>query len=227
MGDHRVSRSHAADTLLLRSNGPRPHARRLPRSPGEEVAMTQATEQRTSPITGTSDAVERKPTVTAVFDGPEAVEQACEIAAGHDYAIGDVNVVMSEETRRHYLAQPGAQIEIAKHSAEGGALGGPTGGRVGIAIAIAAAVGAAIAVPGLGFAAGPLAVAAASAGAAGLAAGLVGAIAHWGLPEPRVAEYEQEIAAGRVLIGVQTRTEEDARAIAREWEDIGGRAVHV
>jgi hypothetical protein len=189
--------------------------------------MTRATEQRTSPITGTSDVVERKPTATALFDGPELVERAYEVAAAHGYEIGDVNVVMSEETRRHYLAQPGAHIEIAKHSAEGGALGGPTGGRASIAIAIAAAVGAAIAVPGLGFVAGPLAVAAASAGAAGLAAGLVGAIAQWGLPQTRVNEYEREIAAGRVLIGVQTRTDEDARAIAREWEAIGGRGVHV
>jgi hypothetical protein len=173
-------------------------------------------------------ATQQKITVTAIFDGPDAIERAYEIAQEHGYEIGDVNVVMSEETRRQYYSQPGEiKTEIAKKSAEGGELGGPTGGRISIAISIAAAVGAAIAVPGLGFVmAGPLAVAAASAGAAGVAAGLIGAIAHWGLPRPRVREYEAELTAGRILIGVQARSAEDARAIARAWQAIGGRHIH-
>ena len=190
--------------------------------------MSQATDHDSSPTTLESGRDPKPTTVTAVFEGPEAIERAYEVAVARGYEIGDVNVVMSEETRRQYYSKPGEiKSEIAKKSVEGGELGGPTGGRIGIAISIAAAVGAAIAVPGLGFVmAGPLAVAAASAGAAGLAAGLLGAIAHWGLPQTRVSEYEAEITDGHVLIGVQTRSVDDARAIAREWEAIGGRHIH-
>ncbi len=178
--------------------------------------------------TTAESSVKQAVTVTAIFDDPKAIERAYEIAVAHGYEIGDVNVVMSEETRRHYYGQPSEiKTEIAKKSAEGGELGGPTGGRIAIALSIAAAVGAAIVVPGLGFVmAGPIAVAAAGAGAAGVAAGLLGAIAHWGVPRSRVREYEAEITAGRILIGVQTRSVEDARAIAREWQTLGGRHIH-
>ena len=80
--------------------------------------------------------------VTGIFENPDAVERAYEVAVAHGYEIGDVNVVMSEETRHRYYSQPGEiNTEIAKKSAEGGELGGPTGGRIAIALSIAAAVG--------------------------------------------------------------------------------------
>jgi hypothetical protein len=167
-------------------------------------------------------------TVTGVFSDPDGVERAYEVAVARGYEIGDVNVVMSEETRRRFYSEErDLSSEIAKKSAEGGELGGPTGGRVGIAVAIAAAVGAAFVLPGLGFVmAGPLAVALAGAGAAGLAAGLIGALADWGLPDERVLQYQSEISDGRILIGVKTRNAEDARSIAQEWQAIGGQHVH-
>ena len=74
------------------------------------------------------------PVVTAVFNTPEQIESAYQIAVEHGYTIGDVNVVMSEETRRRlYAEKPDAASEISKKAAEGAELGGPTGGRVGIA----------------------------------------------------------------------------------------------
>ena len=86
------------------------------------------------------------PIVTAVFRTAAQVESAHEAAVGRGYKIGDVNVVMSEDTRRRlYTQNPEISSEIGKKAAEGAELGGPTGGPVGIAISIAAAVGAAIA----------------------------------------------------------------------------------
>ena len=165
------------------------------------------------------------PVVTAVFRTPEQVESAYQAAVEHGYTIGDVNVVMSEDTRRRlYTQQPDAASEIGKKAAEGAELGGPTGGRVGIAITIGAAVAAAAALPGLGLvAAGPIAVALAGAGAAGLAAGLITAAADWGLPEDRTRLYEAEISDGAILIGVTTRNEEDAASISRRWQELGAR----
>lgn len=171
----------------------------------------------------------KEPTaVTALFDDSPGVERAYEIATAHGYEIGDVNVVMSDETRhRLYADDRVAHSQIARKSAEGGELGGPAGGRVGIAISIAAAVGAALVLPGLGLvAAGPIAAALTAAGAAGIAAGLIGAAAHWGLPERRLREYEAEIGKGRILIGVHARSVSDAQQIARQWQSIGGQQVH-
>lgn len=166
-------------------------------------------------------------TVTGVFRSTPQVERAYEVAVARGYVIGDVNVVMSEETRRRFYGEPGVTAsEISKKSAEGAELGGPTGGRVGIAISIVAAFTAALVLPGLGLvAAGPIAVALAGAGAAGVAAGLVSLAAHWGLPEGRMREYEPAIADGGILMGVKTRTEGDAAQIAEEWMKIGGEQV--
>ncbi len=168
------------------------------------------------------------PIVTAVFRTAAQVESAYEAAVEHGYKIGDVNVVMSEDTRRQlYTQKSEISSEIGKKAAEGAELGGPTGGRVGIAISIAAAVGAAIALPGLGFVvAGPIAVALAGAGAAGLAAGLISVMADWGLPEDRQRLYESEISDGGILIGVRTRSAEDAAAIARRWTELGAEHLH-
>ena len=166
--------------------------------------------------------------VTALFEDASGIERAYEIAVAQGYGIGAVNVVMSEESRRRLYADDRVEhSEIGRKAAEGGELGGPTGGRVGIAISISAAVGAALMLPGLGVVvAGPIAAALAAAGAAGIAAGLIGAAAHWGLPEDRLREYEAEIGRGRILIGVQARSIAEARQIARQWQSIGGLQVH-
>jgi len=166
--------------------------------------------------------------VTAVFRTPEQIESAYQAAVEHGYTIGEVNVVMSEDTRRRlYTQKPDAASEIGKKAAEGAELGGPTGGRVGIAIAIGAAVAAAVVLPGIGLvAAGPIAVALAGAGAAGLAAGLITAVADWGLPDERTRLYESELSAGAILIGVTTRNSDDAAAIARRWQQLGAEHLY-
>ena len=167
--------------------------------------------------------------VTAVFDDAPSVERAYEAAAQRGYAIGDVNVVMADETRRReFAARDELAGELAKKSAEGGELGrGPAGPHAGLAISIVAAVAAALVIPGLGLvAAGPLAVALAGAGAAGIAATLVGALADWGLPDDRVRGYDRAIRDGAILIGVKARSREDAQAIAQRWRALGARDVY-
>jgi len=167
--------------------------------------------------------------VTAVFDNPGAVERAYEAATRRGYAMGDINVVMADDTRRRAFAgKENLPPELASKSAEGGELGGgPAGQHMGLAISVVAAVAAALAIPGLGLvAAGPLAVALAGAGAAGVAATLVGALADWGLPEERVRHYDQAIRDGAVLVGVKARTREDARALAEQWRALGARDVY-
>lgn len=173
------------------------------------------------------DASDSTTMVTAVFPDTSAAEQASEIVAQRGYAIDDVNVVMSDETRQRYLERGDPDPRLADKSAEGGALGGPTGGRVSLAISIAAAVGAAVVIPGLGLAmAGPLAVALAGAGAAGIAATAVGLLSDWGVPDERIEHYDRAIREGGILVGVKARSPEDAQAIAERWRALGGQHVH-
>jgi hypothetical protein len=166
--------------------------------------------------------------VTGLFTDSESVERAYQSVVQRGYDTGDVNVVMSDDTRRRYFSDDRQiKTDLGRKAAEGGELGGPTGGRIGILIPIFAAVGASLALPGLGLVmAGPIAAALAGAGAAGLAAGLIGALSDWGIPEERVQQYEAGIHDGGILMGVKARSDEDARHIEQQWKAIGGQHVY-
>jgi hypothetical protein len=159
-------------------------------------------------------------------DGPSA-ERAYQACVERGYETGDVNVVMSDETRKRLVHDgSGTTTQLAQRDTEGGELGGPTGGRVEILVTIFAAVGAALALPALGVvAAGPIAAALASAGAAGVAAGLIGTLGDWGIPQEGVRLYETGIKNGGILMMLEARSDEDARQIAQQWKAVGGRDV--
>ena len=166
-------------------------------------------------------------TVTGLFGDSESVERAYQSVVQRGYDIGDVNVVMSDDTRKRYFSDDRQiKTELGSKAAEGGELGGPTGGRISIIIPVLAA-GAVLALPGLGLIlAGPIAAALAGAGAAGLAVGLIGALSDWGIPEERVRQYEAGIHDGGILMGVKARSDEDARHIEQQWKAIGGQHVY-
>ena len=166
--------------------------------------------------------------VTGLFRDSESVERAYQSVVQRGYDIGDINVVMSDNTRKRYFSDDRhSNSELGSKAAEGGELGGPTGGRIGMIIPIIAAVGASLVLPGLGFVvAGPIAAALAGAGAAGLAAGLIGALSDWGIPEERVRQYEAGIHDGGILMGVKARSDEDAQHIEQQWKAIGGQHVY-
>ena len=173
----------------------------------------------------TASSSDERRTVTGLFSDADSAERAYQACVERGYEIGDVNVVMSEDTRKRFFAAD-SEIKtlLARKEAEGGELGGPAGGRIGILVTVFAAVGAALALPALGFVvAGPIAAALAGAGAAGLAAGLIGALGDWGIPEERVRHYEAGIKEGGILMMVEARSEEDARQIEQQWQAIGGR----
>jgi hypothetical protein len=165
--------------------------------------------------------------VTGLFSDGESAERAYQACVAHGYALGDVNVVMSEDTRKTLLADDSdVTTLLANKKAEGGELGGPSGGRIEMFVSIAAAVGAALALPALGFVvAGPIAAALTGAGAAGLAAGLIGALGDWGIPEERIRHYEAGIREGGILMMVEARSGDDARHIAQQWKAIGGQHI--
>jgi hypothetical protein len=174
-----------------------------------------------SPITG------RSFPVVGLFDTTGAGERAYVSCLDRGYDLGQINVVVSERTRRKLLISDSEiKAELGGREAEGGELGGPKGGRVGMLVTVLASVGAVVAVPAIGFVAGPLAVALTAAGAAGVAGGLLGAFGHWGVPEERLRGYEADVRKGAILMSVEARSASDAKAIAEDWAEFGGREIH-
>ena len=168
----------------------------------------------------------RKNLLSGLFATGDAAERAYQACVQHGYEIGDVNVIVSEDTRKKLLeTHDELKAKLAEHKSEGGELGGPAGGRTGILVTIMAAVGAAVAIPTVGVLIGPVAVALAAAGAAGAAAGLISAFADWGVPQQQLQRYEEDVRDGAILVVVETRSEGDARLLAREWKAAGGREI--
>lgn len=170
--------------------------------------------------------------VTALFKEGSGVERAYRCAVARGYAPDEINLVLSEETRRRFFNTTQVSSDLADKAAESTekkrsaatALGGPAGGTAATIAPAIAAAGAATLLPGV-ILAGPIAVALTAAAAVGVAGGLVGALTNWGIPKTRVEQYEQSIRDGGILIGVKARSEEDARELQREWAAAGGVAV--
>ena len=171
--------------------------------------------------------VEKTYPLVGIFDTANAAERAYASCLDRGYELGQINVVVSEETRRKLLTSDDEnKAALATREAEGGELGGPKGGRVGMLVTVFAAVGAAVAVPAIGFVVGPLAIALTAAGAAGVAGGLFAAFGHWGVPHDRVRGYEADVRKGAILMSVEAKSAADAKAIADDWAKSGGRDIH-
>lgn len=166
--------------------------------------------------------------VTGLFRDRASAERAYESASTRGYTNDDLNIVMSDDTRkRHFPDGSGVQTELGSKAAEGAGIGGAVGGTLGAIAAAVAAVGTSIAIPGLGLIiAGPIAAALAGAGAGAATGGLVGALIGWGIPEEQVKMYESGIKDGGILMGVKTRSDEDAKTLSGEWKKYQGENVH-
>ncbi len=162
--------------------------------------------------------------VTGLFPNRESAEAAFGVASNRGYSKDDVNVVMSDETRKRHFSgtTAGKETELGTKAAEGAGIGGAIGGTLGAIAAAIAAVGTTIALPGLGLViAGPLAAAIAGAGAGAAGGGLVGALVGWSMPEERVKHYEEGLKQGGILMGVHAKNPEDAAHIESQWSDHG------
>jgi hypothetical protein len=166
--------------------------------------------------------------VTGLFSDRNSAENAYRSVASRGYGKDDINVVMSDETRKtHFADAANSKTELGTKAAEGAGVGGAIGGTLGAIAAAVAAVGTSIAIPGLGLViAGPLAAALAGAGAGGAAGGLVGALIGWGIPEDRVQRYESGIRNGGILMGVKARSNEDASFFQDEWKRSHGAEIY-
>jgi len=165
--------------------------------------------------------------VTGLFPDRASAEAAYGAVSSRGYGDKDVNLVMSDDTRKTHFAGSGAETELGNKAAEGAGIGGAIGGTVGAIAAAVAAVGTSLALPGIGLViAGPLAAAVAGAGAGAGAGGLVGALIGWSMPEERVKHYEEGIKNGGILMGLRAKNDDDAAHFEQSWKSSNGQHVY-
>jgi uncharacterized protein YjbJ (UPF0337 family) len=159
--------------------------------------------------------------VHGLFTDRESAEGAYRTLSERGYTKDDINVVMSDETRKRHFADDDSEVaEAGSKALEGLGVGSAVGGTLGAIIAAVAAIGTNVLVPGVGLVvAGPVAAALAGAGAGGAAGGLVGALVGSGIPEEHAKTYDEGVRNGRIYMNVNAREDDDAEHFAREWRE--------
>ncbi len=173
----------------------------------------------------TSTRTGRSKIMTGMFRDRDSAERAYNSLTSRGYTKDDVNVLMSDETRkRHFADDP--DTDLGSKALEGAAVGAGIGGTLGAILAGVAAVGT-LAIPGVGLiAAGPIAAALAGLGAGAATGGLVGALVGAGIPEERAKLYDKGIQEGGIVMGVEPRSDEDAEYFEREWKNYRGEHIY-
>ena len=163
--------------------------------------------------------------LTGMFSDRESTENAYDTLHKRGYTKDDINLVMSDETRKKHFSK--GETEVGSKAMEGAGTGSAIGGVVGAAVGIIAAIGTSLVIPGLGLiVAGPLAAGLAGAGAGGVAGGLIGALVGSGMPEERARLYESGVKDGKIVMGVHPRNDEDAKYFQTEWNSKKAEQIH-
>lgn len=162
-----------------------------------------------------------------MFRDRASAERAYDALHRRGYSKDDVNVLMSDDTRKTHFGDGTADTDFGDKAMEGAGVGSAIGGTVGAVIAAIAAIGTSVALPGLGLViAGPLAASLVGAGAGGLTGGLVGALVGSGIPEEHAAEYEKGIKEGGIVMGVKHRNDEDRKYFQDEFRNSNGERIY-
>lgn len=162
-----------------------------------------------------------------MFKDRESAERAYQSVTARGYKAEDINLLMSDDTRKkHFASDKGHDTELGNKALEGAGAGAGIGGTIGAIIAAVAAAGT-LAIPGLNIiAAGPIVAALTGAGAGGLAGGLIGGLVGWGIPEDRAKAYETGIKEGGIVMGVNPRNDEDAEYFEHQWKTNRGEQIY-
>lgn len=183
--------------------------------------MTQS--QNQNPKNATTD----RRMLTGMFRDRQSTENAYNTLQERGYTKDDINLVMSDETRKKHFSGEAGDTEIGTKAAEGAGKGSAIGGTVGAIVGVIAAVGTSLVIPGLGIIiAGPIAAGLAGAGAGGITGGVIGALVGSGIPEERAKLYESGIKNGNIVMGVNPRNGEDAEYFENNWRTNKGEEIH-
>jgi hypothetical protein len=158
--------------------------------------------------------------LTGMFRDRDSAERAYNSLSSRGYNHDDVDVMMTDDTRKTHFGDDTVKTELGNKAMEGAGTGSAIGGTLGAIVGAVAAIGTNLLIPGLGLVvAGPIAAALAGAGAGGLTGGLIGGLIGHGIPEDRAKRYEEGLKNGHIVMGVRPRNEEDAAYFQQEWKN--------
>lgn len=166
--------------------------------------------------------------VAGTFTDRASAERAYNSMLSRGYDEKEINLIMSDETRKMYFSEQNANdVDHGNKAIEGAGVGGAIGMTAGAILAAVAAIGTSIAIPGLGLViAGPIALALAGAGAGAVTGGMIGTLIGWGIPEERAKLYESDLKSGGILLGVSPHNDADAAYFEGQWKEYNGRNVY-
>ena len=165
--------------------------------------------------------------LTGMFRDRQSTENAYNALQEKGYSKDDINLVMSDETRKKHFSDDVKETEIGTKAAEGAGKGSAIGGTVGAVAGVVAAIGTSIVIPGLGvIIAGPIAAGLAGVGAGAITGGVIGALVGSGIPEARAKLYESGIKKGQIVLGVKPRNDEDAKYFENSWRTNKAEEIH-
>lgn len=199
---------------------------------GERDRELGRSRQQTNEVFGDADGVDDRRDssyVTGLYGSPEEADRAYQqLREQHGYGERDIDVLMSDETRRRHYGDTETTTEPTggTKAAEGLGAGSAIGGTVGAALGALFAVGSSLVIPGIGLVAGPVAAALAGAGAGGATGGLIGALIGAGIPEERAVIYERGLNEGGVVLGTRARDAQHAEQLERDFGSYGGRDIY-
>lgn len=166
--------------------------------------------------------------LTGMFKDRASTEFAYDALHQRGYTKDDINLVMSDETRKKHFSGDVEETEIGTKAAEGAGKGSAIGGTVGAIVGVIAAIGTSLIIPGLGIlVAGPIAAGLAGAGAGAITGGVIGALIGAGIPEARARLYETGIKDGNIVMGVRPNNREDAEYFQKTWTENKGEEIHI
>ncbi len=165
--------------------------------------------------------------MTGMFRDRESTERAYKNMHDRGYTKDDINLVMSDDTRKKHFSDKDDDSDLGTKAMETAGKGGAIGGTIGAVAGIIAALGTSVLIPGLGLViAGPIAAGLAGAGAGGITGGIIGALIGSGIPEDRAKVYESGIKGGGIVMGVKPRNEEDAKYFENDWRTNKGEEIY-
>lgn len=165
--------------------------------------------------------------ITGMFKDKESAERAYDILESRGYGKDDVNVIMSDDTRKKQFTDTRNPTDLGNKAMEGAGKGGLIGGTLGAIVGIVAAIGTSVLIPGLGLIiAGPLAAGLAGAGAGSIAGGLIGALVGAGIPKEKAEVYQEGVKNGSIVLTAYVRNDEDAQYIENEWRSNNGEEIY-
>lgn len=163
---------------------------------------------------------------SGLFNDPTQAESAYQDTLKRGYKPDEINVLMSEETKKKYAENYStlAKIETGDKSMEGLALGGALGGTLVGTLAALVALSTPITLLGLVIV-GPLAAGLVGAGTGSIAGGLLGALIGSGIPEEHAKIYENGIKKGGTVLVVNSRNPKDDALLIADWKEKEGKDI--